>query len=933
MDFNQPSDDNSEKKIIKKELDFCERFFVDQLVKDFPDHLDLVITYISNKSSEINGFKEKQALTEVTKKLSSNKFSITEQFKTLLRKHIKNKIETKSLLDIKLNWDQLHFTDDEHSLENTTIINFKDTLKKALGNDLIEVLNYTNFLVGDTKNIFSEDVLSQALSHTLKGTFSSMNSFCLAIDAFAYTWSTHLPSYYSELRNHLEENGIDQKIKQVDIDSANILNNIPKSQLSDVDNKEKNIEKPTNFLAAPSMFSVGDVDLDAFLRALPPAPKIEKKEDSVLSVSDIGDLDINDISNLPKITPSLDTDNDKEFNKIIEEKHDSKQVNSSSELTNNEIKVSQPIGSNNPGANNASTLSAIDALAQHGNIQVIVVQGQSSGLENVVSAINNGNNLNGSNQNGSGEYTEGYDGPREAPIDPEVARELAIQKIANDINKALLSQQRIDPIDFFSLLKKELVVPEIAENESKIISLPRFLETLKDVQSKFLKVNLEIFKKTKIFKKSIFLEILKNKLFAENVNYYDIFVLRLMAKTYQALFENESISQYQKLILFKTQLWVLQVALSDQSFWYFKDNPARVLFDFIINPELQNNKPLIEQFDNVIKTFDATVQINSDFFISLIHELKQEINKDLETQKELFADKTKPLEKEEWFNFAYAQVSEQVMSITNNCEYEPIKDFAEKIWPYKFLQKLSKMTSLTIFDLPDFTKVLPANMKSMLNQHFIVFDALVTLANNKDGSKNQMEKLKKFISKANEGLATLAFDLDIDPRLTRALFSFVKYKLDVISQTTNPIAIENSMNKISSNENAFKKEINSMVEDNLAYIKANREIVEQKYELEKFIKLNHWYTINENLLKLLYITKRKDYYIFVDMLKNEIRIINKPAIWEFIKKEAIKNLTDETLQLNMLNFLVEYNLEIANNHIEHHVAKESSGETNEKESN
>lgn len=917
MDLNISSETNSEKKTTKKEFDFCERFFLDKLGKDFPEHLELVINHISNKNSEVTGFKEKQALTEVIKKLSANKSSLTEQFKTLLRKHIKHKLENKNNLEVKLNWDNTKFSNEEHSLENQTIINFKNQLKNDLGDDLTEVLNYTNFLIGEKKDVFSEDILSRALSHTLKGTLSSMNSFCLATDAFAHTWGNNLAPYYADLKKHLEEFGISDKIKNKDNKSAAILNNIPNSQSKENTNKENQVEQSSNFINTSSMFAMGDVDLDAFLRALPPTPKIEKKGDSILSVSDSSDLDINDLSSLPPITPIVEKEEelDKKDKNIIQ----------TSESSNHP---------NNSGNGNASTLSAIDALAQHGNIQVIVVHGQANGLENVVSAINNGSS-SGSNDNTITHINtnngEGYDGPREAPIDPEVAREMAIQKIASDINKALLSQQRIEPIDFHSLLKKDLAFPEIAENESKIILLPRFLETLKDVQGKFLKVTPEIFQKTKIFKKSIFLEILKNKLFAETVNYYDIFVLRLMAKTYQSLFENENISQHQKLILFKTQLWVLQVALADQSFWYFKDNPARILFDFVINPELNSNNALVENFDDIIKSIDTSGQVNADFFISLITQLKEEIYRDLASQQESFVDKIKPLEKEEWFIFAYEKVSEQVMSITSNCDYEPIKDFAEKIWPYKFLQKLSKMTSLTIFDLPDFTKVLPANMKTMLNQHFIVFDALITLANNKDGSKDQIEKLKKFISKANEGLATLAFDLDIDQRLTRALFSFVRYKLDVITQTTNPIAIEKSMNKISSNELAFKKEINSMVGDNLAYIKANREINDENYNIDTFIKSNHWYSIKNDLFKLIHITKRKDFFIFTDMKNKDLLILNKPTIWELIKNKSIDNITDTTLQLNMLNFLVECNVEMVNTHIEHS-DKESNGEVSEEES-
>lgn len=935
MEFNLSSDTNSEKKTPKKEIDFCERFFLEKLGEDFPTHLDLVISHLSNKSSETTGFKEKQALTEVTKKLSSNKVNIAEQFKIFLRKHIKNRIEHKTLLEVKLNWNNLNFSDEEKSLENKTIISFRDKLKNELGEDLNIVLKYTNFLIGNKKDIFSEDILSQVLSHTLKGVFSSMNSFCLAINSFASIWSNSLAPYYSELRIHLEQNGIDEQIKNADKDAADILNNIPNQQTNEELKIDKEVMQKSHTIIVPDMFSGGDVDLDAFLRALPPAPKIDKKNDSILSVSDSAELDINDLSNLPKIEPSLNNPLEDEIKDVSDIEH-----------TNGENNVSNTNSDNTntlAGSNNAATLSAIDALAQHGNIQVIVVHGQNNDLENVVSAINNGkssseNNIthisgvigNGSNQ--GNETTDIYDGPREAPIDPEVAKELAIQKIANDINKALLSQQRIDSIDFYTLIKKDLTIPEVVENESKIILLPRFLETLRDVQTKFLKVTPEIFQKTKIFKKSIFLEILKNKLFSENVNYYDIFVLRLMAKTYQALYDNEHISQHQKLILFKTQLWVLQIALADQSFWYFKDNPARILFDYIINLELKININLVEKFDNVIKNIDITTNnvINSEFFISLINLLKQEIHNDLIAQQELFTDKLKPLEKEEWFTFAYAKVSEQVMSITVNCEYEPIKDFAEKIWPYKFLQKLSKMTSLTIFDLPDFTKVLPANMKSMLNQHFIVFDALVTLSNNKDGSKVQMEKLKKFISKANEGLATLAFDLDIDQRLTRALFSFVKYKLDVIAQTTNPIAIQNSMTKIISNENAFKKEINSMIGDSVAYIIANKEMSEQKYDFENILKLNYWYQINDDLLKLIHITKRKDYYIFIDMVNNDLRILNKPTIWNLIKNDSIKNMNDDSLQLNMLNFLVEYNTEIANTHIEES-NQESSDKINEKE--
>jgi len=918
MDFNLPQQNNSEKKATKKEIEFCERLFIENLGRDFPVHLDMVINHISAKGSETSGFKEKQALTEAVKKLSASKFSITEQFKSLLRKHIKNRIENKTLLEIKLNWDNMTFTNEEQSLENQTIINFKNSLKTELGENLAKVSEYTNFLLGDNKDIFSEDILSQVLSHTLKGSFASMNSYCLAIDGFAKTWALNLAPYYVELREHLETSAIHEKIKQSERDAADALNNIPRYE-SEKDNSEILVKenKNHNVLTVPSMFISGDIDLDAFLRALPPAPKIERKDDSILSLSDAADLDINDLSNLPQISPQT----------TGEEQNESSNKDSSENNPNNGTLANN--SNINPGVappNNSSIsgqLSALDALAQHGNIQVIVVQGGDNTNQNpiVLSANNIGqnngksSNLN-SEQNNYGEYAEGYDGPREAPIDPEVARELAIQKIANDINKALLSQQRIDPIDFYSLIKKDLVLPEISENESKIILLPRFISTLKDVQGKFLKVTPEIFNRTKIFKKSIFLEILKNKLFAENINYYDIYVLRLMHKTYEAIYHNENISQYQKLLLFKTQLWVLQVALSDQSFWYFQDNPARVLFNYIINSEIYHNKILIEGFDNIIKSIDTSGEINSQFFISLINLLKDETNKNLTEQKAITIDKIKPLEKEEWFNFAYAKVAEQAMDITKNTQYQPIRDFAEKVWPYKFLQKLSKMTSLTIFDLPDFSKVLPANMKAMFNQHLIVFDALVTLANNKDGSKQQMEKMKKFISKANEGLATLAFDLDIDPRLTRALFSFVKFRLDIISQTTNPIAIEQSMQKIVPNELAFLKEVNIIIGESDLYTKTSEEIRELNYSLNDYFKLNHWYSFNEEFLKLIHVTKLKDYYLFIDIATNELRILNKPKIWSFVKNKTIDNFTEDSLQLNMLNFLVEYNTELANSNIE-----------------
>lgn len=486
----------------------------------------------------------------------------------------------------------------------------------------------------------------------------------------------------------------------------------------------------------------------------------------------------------------------------------------------------------------------------------------------------------------------------------------AIDKISNVIRKALVSQQRMENIDFYSLIKKSIVFPEMGENESKIILLPRFLSSLKDIQEKFLKVTPEIFEKTKVYKKSIFLEILKNKLFLETVNYYDIFVLRLMAKTYESIFENQQISLNQKLILFKTQLWILQLILFDQSFWYYKDNPARILFDLIINPELYHNKNLINQLDSIITNTEIPKEVDNKFMLFLINSILKTVENELDKQQEIFSDKFKSLEKEELFTFAYTKVSEQVMSITSQTEYQPIKEFVEKLWAFEFVKKLSKMTALTIFNLPDFTKVLPANMKSMLNQHFIVFDALIILANNKDGSQSKMETLKKFISKANEGLGLISYDLNLDPKLTKSLFSFIKYKLDVLTKTTNPIAISEAIEKISSNESNFKNAIHTAVGEHAFYLDIYKELQKSKYNLNELLKLNHWYVINDKYFKLLYITPKNNFYIFLDMNKNEIIVFKKTEIWEVIKENNIEDFTEKSLPLNILYFLVQCNINV-----------------------
>jgi hypothetical protein len=951
MDFNIPPEINLDKKQSKKDIDFCERLFVEKLGKDFPDHLDMVISTISSKINDTTGFKEKQFSSEVVKKLSISKFSITEQFKNLLKKNIRSQLESKGLAVVKLNWHNLNFSDEETNQVSQSTFKLRDAIKSKSTGELAKLDKYIDFLLGEPNNILSSHIISEALSNTLKGSFSSVPTFCLAMDTFAIVLADKMPIYYREVIQHLEKNNIEKRIKEHEESESKILNAVPNfnnqtnndsSGKSEASQNKKEEENNSNFIKVPDNFTSDGIDLDAFLKALPPPPKIDKKDDSFLSIAESANINLDELPIAPSFKPTIeDVPSKKE--ETIAPIAPVAPVNNESNIDNSTINQEaapaeniQPPSSNTNESNSSSspisaipheTLKNIDALAQNGNVQVIVVQGGGLDPRNLGNGGGIGNGTgggNGTGNNGTGGYI--YDAPRDAPIDPEVAREQAVQKIANDINKALLSQQRIEPVDFYSLIKKDFDIPDIQENESKIILLPKFLVTLRDVQNKFLKVNLEIFNKTKIYKKSIFLEILKNKLFSEKVNYYDIFVLRLMANTYEALYENEYISQHQKLALFKTQLWVLQVALVDQSFWYFKDHPARVLFDFIINTEVYNNISLNERFDKVISSIDIPENITIDFFIPLINRLKQEINQDLEKQKELFADKVKPLQKDESLIFAYSKAAEHAMTITSQTDYAPLRQFAEEVWAIKFVQKLSKMTSLTIFDLPDFTKVLPANMKAMLNQHFIIFETLVALANNKDGSKSQMEKLQKFIIKANEGLATLAFDLDIETRLTKALFSFIKYKLDVISKTSNPVMIKESMNKIASNELAFKKEVKSLVGDNALYVQAKKEILEKNYDINALLKINRWYSIDEELLKLLYISPREDFYIFLDMSKNLIRVMNKPQLWELIKKEAVEDFTEEALPLNILNFLVEYNSELANSDQNNGVIDEAESE-------
>lgn len=763
MSIHSSSDDNFLQINAKKNLDYCEKFFVENVGNNFADHLEAVIQHIKSKVNNAKSFSEKQLINDLVKKLTVGKHEISNHFKDLLKRNIKSRLINKSLMSSKMSWQSLNLSDKVYEEEELAVLKFEQNIDITLGEELKSLVKGTNYLANDNKDLFTADVLSHTLVNVLKQHFTNIKTLCVGIVSFAEIWPALLLPYYQKLNKYLVDNDIFSKMetqKPVTQEKIVLKNLVP--------------------------------DFNSFLT------QVAEEE-------------------LEKIQQNV--------------------VKSPEELQ------------------------------------------------------------------------------REKELEDErLALELEqdVKNFALETEETLVSQQHmIEPINIHELMNKPLIAQPTPKLFSKILTNPSFLKTINGLQTKFFKITPEIFKKNELEKKSVLFEMMQNKSLSQHMNAYDLFIFRILCKTYDSIFYNEALQLEHKVILYKTQLFILQVALARKSFLFDKSNPARIFLEFCINSETILNTKLLTAFDKIISEIETPEKIDTEFFINMINSMTVATQKELNEQQNIIKQSLAQIEKEESIDFYYYKLLNVISPISAKTDYEPLKHFIEKVWTFNVVKKLvHKELDLSILLNSDFVQHLPAEIKTNWQQSLHLFELMIAVANNFEHAPEKIAKLQAAIPKINEGLAKISYDLGIEEKHTKTLFTFLKFKLEVMSKTTNHVQIDNALQQMKPSESAFLTEMNASITSVVALDKANVEIAKINFNMSDFLQVNSWFSLNRKTFKLLYISPKNNNYILFSPENNTIHCYTKAKIWYLIKNKALQNINDNYLFLNFLNFLVQSNKEL-----------------------
>ena len=815
--MNSSQDETLFQSFAKKNLDFCEKFFHEKLAMGIYQDIEYIIAYFQAILKETPlSFHEKQVINEINKKLNMYKKDFSESFKAILKKNMQKQYEFKNLDDGQLNLYHLDLESPESKEEKRMMDLLNVNLKTSLGDNLQKVLDGTNYLMMDNKDVYSEKVLSQSLLMVIKEYFQNHKAVIFLIHGFAHTWPEKLVPYYEKMVQHLETNDIYKKIESkatILKDTTQSMNLVPDLNSFFSDDNNKNIGLEIKTVSREDTHSV--------------KPKLEPKLE-------------------PRIEPKIEEESMfDDLSKKLEE----------------------------------------DLLAKK--------QAEEKEKE-------------------AAKAKELEEANRQQFIDP--AKELAksVQSMAEEMAPTFESQNFNEAFDIAKILSAKLS-DENEATESKIIQFENFLKTIKDLQSKFLKVSPDFFEKNNLKQKYVIFEMLKSKAFTAHMSIYDNLVFRLLARTYKHIMSSETISVPQKTILFNTQLLVLEFALRNKTFLKVKNNPAIVFVNYIMNIETLLNPKLTNKFCTILSSITVPEVIDKDFFVNIIPKFNEAIKAENEAQKGLIKDNTKQMELDEQNDYYYYKILSHITPTSSKTTYEPIKSFVEKVWILHYIKKMGKKIDLSAFEDQDFTKFLSLQDKVYWHHSIMLFDNMVTVVNNKNNSTSTIEKMKELLNQINAELAKITIALDVNEKYTKTLFAFLKYRVDVISKTSNAVTIKTELDKIKPKELEFQAEIDTFAASVIALGKANIDIEKNSFNLMEYLKINDWYSFTNKNFKLLYVTPKENHFILINPENSTVHDYTKAKIWYVIKNKALKNISETYTSLNFGSFLIKSMEELKNN--------------------
>ncbi len=200
--------------MAKKNLDFCEKFFIEKLGTDIAIHLNFIILRLQEILRASISFGEKQLINDIIKKINNNKTDFSQDFKQQLKINMQEQFKSKTLNNGNLGFSKINLDDNEYIEEKKSIDLVNSSIQQTLGEDLVNVVKATNYLMQDNKNVYSSEVLTQTIFFVLHKYLTSTKSISIASKAFAEIWPEKLKPYYEKMSDHLNTNDIYKKMEE-----------------------------------------------------------------------------------------------------------------------------------------------------------------------------------------------------------------------------------------------------------------------------------------------------------------------------------------------------------------------------------------------------------------------------------------------------------------------------------------------------------------------------------------------------------------------------------------------------------------------------------------------------------------------------------------------------------------------------------------------
>ncbi len=191
---------------IEKIFSWCEKTFVEQTVKSFDQQMDSVLTEITIISNESASYQEKQIYSNLYATLKTNKEEMGNAFNKFLKKYFEEKIIPQQ--NYEFSADELSLVSDTQIDSKIASQNLESEMNKEMGEEVKNLSERMEFLLGKDKNPFTTDVLALALTSALEQILQDIAMQKQVVNIFSRKWPDSIKSTYEGMNSFLIDNDV-----------------------------------------------------------------------------------------------------------------------------------------------------------------------------------------------------------------------------------------------------------------------------------------------------------------------------------------------------------------------------------------------------------------------------------------------------------------------------------------------------------------------------------------------------------------------------------------------------------------------------------------------------------------------------------------------------------------------------------------------------